>query len=545
MANVLAGMVQQATEQLGLEAERQAQLVASQQQSVAQANALLAPLAQELAAMERLAQAAALREEREKRITAEQQKQAQLDALFASARKQASPTGPAAAAGPAAAKAPAKPVLAAAVDLAREQYERAAEQQAHLVALGQQRIDQARAVLSPLAEQLAAVQQIADAAAQREQREKKIEEELKRQGKQKEKEARDARKGKLDALTAGVHQAGAAFVQAEAQAKSFLTAASPGAVKAIDGAMGLLAGTIGQTLVPYVGAAVNAIMEARDWFDGLSDSTKSLVGTTLAAGAAMGVLVKGISMIRTAAAPAVAGVKALHAALVALTASPIGATIALIGAGLAALGGGLALGSKGGLTGTNFDEKAQDATGKLQKVREHGGMVRASELETANLKPEDFVQALGKDPREVAAKMRREIDDFEKAPFEARHRPWWGLGLVEKGQDPGVRAEQIETFRALADRIEAYGVPLTHEEEKANKRIKRERMVLDTAQREQRPQYNALADARKQIQLAALGMSPFEREQLALQRQAVKYLRKQLERDEKAARDQGLRIVPI
>lgn len=300
-------------------------------------------------------------------------------------------------------------------------------------------------------------------------------------------------------------------------------AASPGLIHAWQGSLELLAAELGSELIPVVMSTTDTILDLVDWFANLDDGTKTLIaGGVLAIPAVIG-LGHAAMALGPAAKLAGIGVRFLWTSL-----GPIGALVA--GIGIAAAGAAASVAAYHAALGHATVESASKAGQEVneselnQTVGRLWRRTREVIFGQAGSQAEHVGQAMNASPeelQEMAQRARKKAAELRQSFFG------------EEGKHMASKAEELAN---LFDRMATSGAKSSEEERNDAKQqglMRQARhynaMVIE-AQRIAKPTYSGLAEARKQLQLQALGKSPIEQQLLQIQRGNIPKMRQRLDR---------------
>jgi hypothetical protein len=339
-------------------------------------------------------------------------------------------------------------------------------------------------------------------------------------------------------------------------------AASPGLLRAWDGALGVLQAKIGHALLPAIEWTIDAIQSIADWFDSLSDTGKKLAASAVVAVPALvGLTHAGMALVpalqlaqlqllrkvraeHAEAAAASEAATAIEAASLRVQAAAAGsAGIGAAGiagrAGVAAFTVGLIrelqINRAGGGVGERlFGTEAPDAGTGVPSTREMhhaSGVLRSTGVESddARLRFPNMVSPA------VRARWLRQLEEKQ-----ARGENWFfnsSVGVARVGTEEIAQAAQ--TLR----RFETHGRSESVDEKSWRQGVRHLRATAATVQQEQQPRYSGLADVRKQLQLQVLSQDPFKQQQLKEQRETRAALVKRLDELLRQGRDKGYRLM--
>ncbi len=283
-------------------------------------------------------------------------------------------------------------------------------------------------------------------------------------------------------------------------------AANPGYLRAFDGALGILQARLGGALIPAFDVVIDTVMDAADWFEGLSAGSKKLVAggmVAIPAVVGLGSALRALSPVLTLAALAT---KKLSAA------AREHSTIAAF-----ATAGGTAAGAAGAAYAVYqlaqaHSDKYNDAV-RQQEAAE--GKVTDAEIREARR----ISRKLGRGDKVTDEQFEKMSEQERRQYFQQRAaflRPlserlrghWWAT--EGEAKEPLSAAMTFE--RAAKEGASVPG------EESARKKIQRQSMRVSAMQHEQQPRYSALAEARKNTQLQILGKDRYQQEILREQR---------------------------
>lgn len=292
---------------------------------------------------------------------------------------------------------------------------------------------------------------------------------------------RDAMKGAQTSMLAVAATTAATF----AELRSMAGHANPGLLRAFDGALGILQARLGGALLPEIDATIDAVMDVADWFANLSDGTKKLIaGGLVAVPAIIGLsaALRALSPVLTLAAAATRQLTAAAQANV-MTSRMAGAT----------LGGLGILGAAAYFLGQN--NAPAETSG--QKVSEEEAKHATKLAETLGI---------GGSLQDQAARFRHLAKTGQRNFF------WTNKGYYTR-LDEGEAAQTAD----ILERMSTGGVQ-NSDEGRARRQIQRQAMRVSAVQMENRPAYSALAQARQQLQIGALGKDRYQLEILKEQR---------------------------
>ncbi len=335
--------------------------------------------------------------------------------------------------------------------------------------------------------------------------------------------------GKLQAALGGVNKgmlaAAAATAGTFAELNKLASAASPGLARALSSSFELLTAELGSALLPVTMDVTESILELADWVAGLDDTTKTmLAGGVLAIPALTGVGFA-LNALGPAARLAATGIRGLYAAL-----GPLGATVAAIGVAAAGTAASLSAAdyfSSQGKGNPELQEKAgqQVTEAELQQALDvalkHGGTPEGvwQRVFGHNVTAEE---AAAQGPEGLRTRAQAAREEAQK------QRTTWITGSNEA-------AAKLEDAAQMFERAAASGYKPAKEEsaEKKQEALMRRathyNAIITEVNRVNRPQYSALAEARKQLQLNILGKSPIEQRIYELQRRNAQRLQKKLD----------------
>lgn len=297
--------------------------------------------------------------------------------------------------------------------------------------------------------------------------------------------------------------------------------AQPGLWRAMGGAVSILSAEMGSALLPEMMSVADAVLNLSEWFASMDETTRKLIaGGALAIPATIAVG-HAIAALGPVANAARIGIAALYASL-----GPLGATVAALGvaAGTAAMAVQAAdyFSSQGKSNPSQQDNAGQPAT--------------EAELQTAlNLTTKEGVHA---NAGEHAFDLEGHVLAHGESPEGLRERARATRARAQEIHDDPFRsnavAAQMKDAADLFERAADHGFTSAETEAKDKKQealtrqAKHYQAMVTEAQRVQEPRYSGLADARKQLQLNLLKVSPTEQMLRNIQRDNLKVMQARL-----------------